>query len=230
MAFRLSKYPFEKLWLLFGQMLFPAFVTFSDDNARVIKNFIKVSKLGVFVLWPLLFVLILTSDFIVPFLLGTKWIAAIGVIKVFCAYLLAQSATFSCESILMSKGLIKKANSAKLLSLFVLAVLGFIGTKYYATIGMSWAFTIATIFYICVILCATLKSLELNLSSYLRSFGILPLLYLLSLALLVLKVFSLKGWIFFFICAFYIAVVTVVYAQKKKIIVMKKPFVLLDNL
>ena len=43
LAYRISAYPFTKLWRIFGEMLFPAFGTFRGDTKRLRANFSRVS-------------------------------------------------------------------------------------------------------------------------------------------------------------------------------------------
>ena len=144
MAFRVSKYPMQKLVGVFGKMLFPAFATFSDDPDRVRRNFARL--LVFFMSWvtPILICGYFISQPLVHMLLGDKWNATIPLVRVFMINLVLTTICFQNQPILVALNKIHKWNALQFVSTVVLAIAGFIGIRLLGILGMAIAFTAVT--------------------------------------------------------------------------------------
>lgn len=233
MAFRLSKYPLQKLWMIFGQMLFPAFASFKDDIIRIQRNYLRISRLGIFVLWPFLLGLFLYADFFIPILLGIKWVETIPIVKIFIIYLLVQSIFMSTDSILIARNYLKEINIYKILSLIIMIILGIFLIPKYNTAGMAIAFSISTIAYLIATFLFLLKNINLSLNDYLKDIISLPLqLFLISIGLYFFNQFfySLNAIIIFLINFLVLGLCIWCHALKRQILSKQKPFINITNI
>jgi len=168
MAFRLSRYPKEKLWSVFGRMLFPAFSTFQDDLRRLRQNIMRVSLAGSLVLVPFVVILLFGTKPVVA-LLGEKWSDTVPIIRIFMAYIFFSSISIGDEPLLLAINKVKTLNCLKGLTSVVLLVFGYIAIRDYGLIGMAAVFTFVSILYIALVKRSILYCLKINIWDFLSN-------------------------------------------------------------
>lgn len=169
LAFRLSRYPLEKMWGVFGRMLFPAFSTFQDDLKRLRRNIMRISMAGSLVLTPFLVMLLFGIKPLITVLMGEKWLETVPLIRVFIAYVFFLSFSFGDEPLMLAINKVKILNCLKALTSVVLLVFGYIAIRNYGLIGMSAVFTLVSIIYMVILKLRVLYHLELSTWEFLRN-------------------------------------------------------------
>ncbi len=199
LAFRLARYFLEKVWHIFGNMLFPAFSKLQTEPEKLKKGLVQVAVLGGFLVVPYLLFIAFGIDYLIP-LLGEKWIPTAPVIRIFVVYLLLFSISMADEPMLFATGRVKVVNAFKSVNVAVLLVAGIAAIEFYGLTGMAWAYTCVTFIYMCSIKLYLLRSLRFDLLGFLiglRSVFILAgtLLVALSLHSLLMARYPLNAWL-----------------------------------
>lgn len=171
-AFKLSRYPVEKLWGVVGTTLFPAFATIQDDNERLRKNILRISIAGGLIIIPILALLFFGTEPIIK-ILGKKWWDSIPVmsstIRIFIIYIFILSISFGDEPYMIAKNNVNFLNLNKFLSSIGLLIIGYFAIKNFDIIGMACTYTIISIIYAVIIKQKVLNSLGLNFRMFINS-------------------------------------------------------------
>lgn len=145
MAYRLSTLPLTEVTQVFSKVTFPIYMKIANDKNRLKRayqrTFLVIFALSV----PLSVGLFVSSDFLIPWILGEKWIAVIPVLKVLCIFGALRSLTGTTFTIYLSQR--KQSYIASLLFVEFIALsfllLPFI--KLFGLIGAGYATIIAVI-------------------------------------------------------------------------------------
>ena len=166
LAFRLARYFLEKVWHIFGNMLFPAFSKLQSEPEKLRQGLVQVGVLGGFLVVPYLLFIGFGIDYLIP-LLGEKWIPTAPVIRIFIVYLLIFAISMADEPMLFATGRVKIVNAFKSINVAVLLVAGIAAIKAYGLTGMAWAYTCVTFVYMCSIKLYLLRSLRFKVFAFL---------------------------------------------------------------
>jgi O-antigen/teichoic acid export membrane protein len=182
LAFRIANYPFKKLKIIFGSMLFPAFVTFNDDPLRVKCNYFKISILGGLVVFPILFVIMICTETFVIIALGNQWLSTVPIIKILVLYLFILSFSFGDDPIMMAIGKVKAINIIRLITISLLGTIGFMMTLRFGMKGMAITLTCTFILNNAIIKYILIDSMDIKFKDYWGNMKILIrfVLYLLA--------------------------------------------------
>lgn len=168
LAFRLSRYPLEKMCGIFGRILFPTFAILQDDLKRLRKNMMRISLAGGLVITPFLVILLLGTKPLVTLSVGEKWLGAVPVIRIFTAYLFFSSVSFGDEPLMLAINKVKTLNCLKALTSVVLLVFGYIAIRNYGLIGMAITVTFVYVVYTVIVKRGILYHLKINVWEFLR--------------------------------------------------------------
>lgn len=160
LAFRISKYPFMKVWKVFGQMLFPAFAQIRGNKERLIRSYRKTDGIAVIVLVPLLLAVYFGIDSFVVAVIGDKWMGIQPIVRILVGYLFVFSFTVPDISILVALGGIRTVVFYRLIYLVALSGLGFIATRAFGGIGMAFAYASLSIVYAVIMKFAVVRELQ----------------------------------------------------------------------
>jgi len=166
MAFRLSRYPIEKLWGVFGKMLFPAFALMQNDVDRIKRNVLRVSATGMMVVIPLLAVVLFSTKSYVLLAVGDTWLPTVPLIKMFVLYLAIMSISFSDETVLIVLGKIRLVNAVRLVCSLFIMILGSWAIRQFNTFGMAMSFSLMTSIYLIMIKLMLVQSLGWTVRAY----------------------------------------------------------------
>jgi teichuronic acid exporter len=144
MAHRLCRYPLEKLWAIFGKMLFPAFSTIQDDPERLRRTIVKISLAGAYVIVPFLLLLLLGARQVTAIFLGNKWTEVIPILRIFAIYIFIAGISFGDESLMFAINKVKQVNIVKVATPICICLIGFFAVKHYGIAGMAWTLAIVT--------------------------------------------------------------------------------------
>ncbi len=166
MAFRVSKYPIQKIVGIFGKMLFPVFSTFNDEPERVNRNFLRL--LVFFLSWvtPALIFGFFAAEPLVLIVLGYKWVNIVPLVKIFMVYLVINSFCLQNQPIFVALARVKIWNLVQFLSTVLLALCGFAGIRFLGLRGMAIAFTAVTSLSLIVISGILIKILKMPFASF----------------------------------------------------------------
>ncbi|MBC8391735.1 MAG: lipopolysaccharide biosynthesis protein [Deltaproteobacteria bacterium] len=139
MAFRLSRFPTEKLWAVFGKMLFPAFAAMQGNFGRMKKNYFRVSLYGGLMFLPIVLILIFAAEPLIRWTVGEKWLPACNLIRIFSVYILILSVSFGDEPVMLLLD-VKILNLLKVIQSILLFVLGYYAIRQYGVYGMAWTY------------------------------------------------------------------------------------------
>lgn len=142
MAFRLSRFPIEKVWHIFGTMLFPAFASLQDDPEGMRRNYMKISLYGGILLFPFILCLVVFIRPLIHWVIGDQWLPAATLIQIFSIYIAFYCFSFGDEPLLMLKD-IRLLNIIKIIYSSLLMVVGYIVVKelQWGLMGMAWVYT-----------------------------------------------------------------------------------------
>ncbi len=237
LAFRLSRYPLERIWTFFGKMLFPAFSTFQNNIVRLRRNFMRVSISGGVALLPPLLIILFGADSIIS-LLGEKWDQSMGLmsnlITIFAGYLIFQSVCYADESIMMALKKVYIVNIYKSVASALLLGLGFFAVKYFGLKGMAWVYMITTLLYIAVMKVIITRMLGLKISYFLKNTKCL-LFYLAGLAIVAMGVSyflseRIGDILFLMILGASVGLTSLAFLYVLKVIKPVKPFFEIDEI
>ncbi len=173
MAFRLSRYPIEKIGPILGRMLIPAFAIIQDQPERIRQNVLRLSAIVALITVPFSIFLFFTTEPLVTFIVGEKWLDTVPLIQVFIVYILFLSLSFADESVLIIKDKIKILNLVKMLISLLLLVAGYFIVDYQQAgiMGMAVVYTAVLSLYYIIIKVMTIKAIDISSSRYLNSMG-----------------------------------------------------------
>ncbi len=173
MAFRLSRYPIEKIGPILGRMLVPAFAMIQDQPERIRQNVLRLSAIVALITVPFSVFLFFTTEPLVALVVGEKWLGAVPLIKVFIVYILFLSLSFADESVLIIKDKIKALNFVKMLISLLLLLVGYFIVEYQhaGIMGMAVVYTTILSLYYIIIKLMTIKAIGMTVSHYLHSMG-----------------------------------------------------------
>jgi PST family polysaccharide transporter len=169
MAFRLSRYPIEKIGPILGRMLVPAFAIIQDDPERIRQNVLRLSAFVSLITVPFLIFLFFTAKPVVILVVGEKWLGAVPLIKIFIIYILFLSLSFADESVLIIQNKIKALNFTKMLMSLLLLLTGYFVVKEAGIIGMAMVYTAILALYYIIIKWMTIKAIDMTVNHYLFS-------------------------------------------------------------
>ena len=166
MAFRLSRYPIEKIRVVFGHMLFPAFATMQTDLLRIKRNLIRVSVGVPLITIPFLCFMLLQTSSLVSLIIGEKWLSIVTLMKLFTLYLVGLSFSFGDESVLMVVGRIKQLSAMKFIMSLFLAVCGYFAVRYMGVVGMAMTYTFILVIYFILLKVMSLNAISMKWLEY----------------------------------------------------------------
>jgi len=211
LAFRLARYPLEKIWYIFGKMLFPAFSKLQDEFEQLRQSLVQISILGGFVVIPYLIFVFFGIEYLIP-ILGEKWNPTVPIIRIFVGYLLLFGVSMADEPLLFALGYVRTVNVLKSINVAFLVGVGFVAIKMFGLFGMAYTYTLLTSLYIIGTKYRTLQILRFRISHFMigiRSVFVLSSVLLLSLGLATFFVrqFSQNSWVIVSVQGFMVVLV-----------------------
>ncbi len=104
LAFQISAIPGNKLKAIIGKVMFPLFSKIQDDPQGSKNYFYKISKLTIFITFPLALFLSFESRWIVETLFGKKWILSAHILKFLAFVMIYRAFSSICEVLINSFG------------------------------------------------------------------------------------------------------------------------------
>ena len=166
MSFRLSRYPIEKLWGVFGKMLLPAFAMMQNDADRIKRNVLRVSSRGMIVVMPLLAIILFSTRSYVHLTVGDKWLSTVPLIRMFVVYLAIMCISFSDETVLIVVGKIRVVNTLRLVCSLLVLTFGYLAIQRFNILGMAMSYSIIFMTYFVVMKLVLIRALDWTTQCY----------------------------------------------------------------
>lgn len=83
-AKELQNIPSSTLSSIIKKVSFPSFSIIQDDKERLLRNFRKAQQMSVFMIFPVMYGIMITSDTLIELLLTEKWLAAAPYLRLLC--------------------------------------------------------------------------------------------------------------------------------------------------
>jgi O-antigen/teichoic acid export membrane protein len=129
----LRQIPINTLSLVVGQVMFPFFSKFQNDNQRVIDSMRKTVLLISFSIFPILLFLVLFAEPIIVLLFSDKWLPSAKIFQILCFSGLVNALIHANRSVLKSLGYSKIIFLAQVISIIIGFTLLVIGLNYSLT-------------------------------------------------------------------------------------------------
>lgn len=104
LAYKLMIYPLQNISDVITRVLFPAFSTIQEDDARFRNAYLRSTKFIAFVTFPIMFGLFAVADEFILTLFSSKWEPTIFLFKVLCFVGMLQSIGTTVGQIYLAKG------------------------------------------------------------------------------------------------------------------------------
>lgn len=161
-AFKISRYPLMKVWMVFGRMLFPAFTRINENINKIKNNYLKIFSISVVVITPLLLFIEFSIPYLITILVGDKWIAAVPIIRILLFYAFLEAISLADVSILNALHMVKKVNLIKFCTSILLIPFGYYALIRWGLLGITLAYTLLNGTQILLIKYIVVKKLSLN--------------------------------------------------------------------
>ena len=125
-------------------VLFPAFAAVQDEKERLRKAYLRTVQTVSYILFPILFTLVITGDYVIKGLYGLKWTGAVNSLKILTIAGLFRVSLKYSGAIAHATGRVYAETFRQLIYFLVLGISAFYLIRY-GIEGVAWAVVIARI-------------------------------------------------------------------------------------
>jgi PST family polysaccharide transporter len=173
MAFRLSRFPLERITSILYNVLWPAFSSIQSDHDRLKRNYLNVTTLVPFVAFPALSLLAIYIEDIVLLVIGPQWAAVGNLLLIFMPYLILMSCCFSDSSMLILKNRLSQVYRARTVALLCTGALGVPAILRFDMAGMAGVYAAVTSLYLLYIKVQAAQAVGVTVREAASHFGAL---------------------------------------------------------
>ncbi|MGH1362024.1 MAG: lipopolysaccharide biosynthesis protein [Calditrichia bacterium] len=188
-AFDLMSLPRKRLVKKVNSVVFATYSRIQDDDKRLVKGLLKVTRYLAVVAFPIMGWLFLAAPSFIPVVYGEKWLPAVLPLQIMCLSGLFDSFTLLFEPMLQARGWVGNQARRKGLYLLVLAGSVYAGIEW-GIVGVSIGVAAASIVHLGLMMNITLKRLPITILQFLGAMRA-PLVY----SLIMLGVVSMAKWL-----------------------------------
>jgi O-antigen/teichoic acid export membrane protein len=170
-AYNLMLYPVTRLADPVHQVLFPLLSRMQEDDARITRIWLRVTKSVAAIVAPLMVGLVILAPEFVHVLLGAKWDGAVPVIQILALAGLVYAVRIASTSVLLAKGRARTLFHFSLVSAVVL-VTGFAVTVQWGVNAVAASFTVSFLVLTPVLVRLAARAVGSSVSAY--AAGLLP--------------------------------------------------------
>lgn len=192
-------------------VMYPVFAQLQDDPDKMKSYYLTVIRINSLIVNPIMFGIILFSDYLVPAFFGEKWVSSIILIKILATSVIVHMIISSNSSLFRAKGKVRielEMQIVKTLLFFIPAIV--IGTYYFGTTGTATGYLIAKILTVIYTLIYSKKHLDIGMTEMFSS-TVSPLLLTGIPALLCLFLLT-GGMNYLIVLGIYIIIIPVLYS------------------
>lgn len=167
-AYTLMLFPLQNITWALGNVLFSAFATIQDDNARFRSGYLRATRLIALITFPVMLGMMATAGPLIRTILGERWLAVIPIVVILAPVGLVQSVTSTVGQIYMAKGRTDLQFRWAIISGVVILPAMWIGLRWGAP-GVAATYTIATLLLSYPLLTMALPLIDLKIGTFLAS-------------------------------------------------------------
>lgn len=167
-AYTLMLFPLQNITWALGNVLFSAFATIQDDNARFRSGYLKATRLIALITFPVMLGMMATAGPLVRTVLGERWLPVIPIVIILAPVGLVQSVTSTVGQIYMAKGRTDLQFRWAIISGVVILPAMAVGLRW-GTSGVAAMYTIATLLLSYPLLTLALPLIDLKISTFVAS-------------------------------------------------------------
>jgi O-antigen/teichoic acid export membrane protein len=215
LALSLALLPTEKISSVINQVAFPFFSSIQDDETKLQDMFLFITKGLALFSFPLLTLLFVLADILIPAIYTSKWVPMIPILRMLCIVGLLKSIDVVIPQILVARGKANKLVKYSSLMLIVMPIAFLCGSLYgLSGIATAWilCYPLLSLFlyricfceihlkpkrYISQLLPFALSSIFMGISVWFISIWITDLVFNVTLRLTFL---SLLGFVQYLLC------------------------------
>lgn len=164
-AYNLMLYPVTRLADPVHQVLFPLLSRIQEDDARVIRIWLRVTRSVAAIAAPAMVGLVILAPEFVNVLLGAKWDGAVPVIQILALAGLVYAVRIASTSVLLAKGRARTLFHFSLVSAVVL-VTGFVVTVHWGVNAVAMSFTASFVLLTPVLVALAARAVGSSVSAY----------------------------------------------------------------
>lgn len=136
----------DQLVAIVNKVLYPVYTTLQDDKKKMLDLFLKIVSINNFVVYPLILLLFLFSEHIIPLFFGHKWDQAVPIMKILCIAVLIQMLNNSHTILFRAAGKVRLEFILQIIKSVVFFIpLITLGIYLYDAIGAALGFALATL-------------------------------------------------------------------------------------
>jgi O-antigen/teichoic acid export membrane protein len=168
-AWNVAQLPGEKLGNVLQSVVGPFFGAIGDDKRALRHYFLVLSELLVSIMLPVLFGFALVSPIAVPLIFGAKWSASVPVMQILVLCSALSSISLLSHHVLSASGQAIVATRLNLAALVVMPLGFYVAAKFYGPLAVAAVWLLAQPVLMGVPLLRMRQTIDLPVSSYLRS-------------------------------------------------------------
>jgi len=199
----------DQLVNIVNKVLYPVYTVLQDDKKKMLNLFLKIVSINNFVVYPLILLLFLFAENLIPLFFGNKWDESIPIIKVLCIAVLIQMLNNSHTTLFRAAGKVKLEFILQIIkSLVYFVPLITLGIYFYDIIGAALGFALATLLGVATSFYFMNKIFGFKLIHILRALKVSLLMFVFTLVTTEI----LKNFLDWRLClVYYIIAVVVIY-------------------
>jgi O-antigen/teichoic acid export membrane protein len=167
-AYNLMLYPVTRFAVPIHQVMFPLLARIQDDDARVCRMWLRVTRVVAAIVAPMMIGLIVVAPEFVDVLLGEKWADATPIVQILAVAGLVYAVRVPCTSVLLAKGRARALFRFGLASATLL-ITGFFVTVSWGVNAVAAAFTASFLVMTPVLVTLAARSLGVPTRQYVRN-------------------------------------------------------------
>jgi O-antigen/teichoic acid export membrane protein len=177
-------------------VLFPSYSIIKNDENKMKKGFIMVSKYLLLFIAPLVTGFALVADIFVPVIIGTKWIQSIPIFQIMCFYALFLVLGNQAGNVLFAIGkqkLLRLTIIANIVPLILILILIYLAILWNGIIGSAIIVTIGSFIYMSILIISVYRELKIKISETIK-WVLYPIIIslIIGLTLFLIKIFIIN--------------------------------------
>lgn len=142
-AFKLADLPRTKITSMISAVAFPAFSAIQDDNEKMKRGYLTISRYASMAVFPILIALLITADKVIPLVYGAKWTPSVLPFQILAVSGLVVCVSNASTTVFLAKGFTSLMFKLSVFYTVLLAIFALSGSSYGIT-GVSLAVLVST--------------------------------------------------------------------------------------
>jgi len=167
-AFKLAELAKNRITGMISGVAFPALSAVQDDDEKIRKGYMKITRYTSVVVFPILVTLIITANKVIPLIYGAKWVSSVLPFQILAVMGLVVCATHASVTIFLATGLTALMFRLSIISTILLTIFALSGLRY-GIVGVSIGVLISSVITTALLLYLSLKPINLRFRDFLKA-------------------------------------------------------------